>query len=401
MQEAVVQKAIIDYLHQQGAVFFVDPGNDPSYNVVRERCVEVSNCEINDSIRIGSKIPDVVGLNNQGEIFAIEAKGDTGLRKGIGQATDYRRGVNKSYLAAEATQISRYEDSAQAAGLGTIPVDSSGVVADRIAEPNPNIAGSEISSVRRALALKTTDFESGRLIIPPMYRPENALLPVLVIKLADSTREINVVECKQRIRNSSANYSDFPDNPIRLARTLQLIGQDAQRNLYLTDHGETAYAIIKGIHAIEGGEGEVDVSTVDDYRDRPQLVAFLRDRYFATPPIRLLVKILAAQEGSRMEVSEILAAISRESPDVFQSLFCNDNEAFRELILDNNISDEEFRQCLLKLTKITSLYNFTNQLQVIGILGENSDKTDTSDELEVGKLFWEWDPEPIGRIGAL
>ncbi|OYR91322.1 hypothetical protein DJ71_03230 [Halorubrum sp. E3] len=102
-----------------------------------------------------------------------------------------------------------------------------------------------------------------------------------------------------------------------------------------------------------------------------------------------------------MEVSEILSAISRESPDVFQSLFCNDNEAFRELILDDNISDKEFRQCLLKLTKITSLYNFTKQLQVIGILGENSDKTDTSDELEVGKLFWEWDPEPIGRIGAL
>ncbi|SDQ39653.1 hypothetical protein [Natronobacterium texcoconense] len=402
MDEATVLEAVIDYLSRQDATFFIDPGGDQSYETVRERCTELSNCEINDSIKIGRKIPDIVGVNAQNEIFAVEAKGDDYLRKGIGQATDYRRGVHKSYLAAEATALSRFEDTAKAAGLGAIPVnpDSGEVAADQVSEPNPNIAGTEIAVVRRALALKTTEFESGRLDIPPMQRPENALLPILALKLENCPETLHQETCEQKIENSDANYSDASDRPIRLARTLQLIEKDAQGRLRLTDHGETAYTIIKGIHANEDKGDELQVGTIDDYRSYPEIVAFLRDRYLAAPPIRLLVKILADQDDSRMEVSKILSEISRESPDVFQSVFCSDDDEFRDLLMDENLSDRDFRKQILELTMVSYLYNFTRQLEVIDIL-ETADKTSTSDDLVVGELDWEWDPEKIGRIGAL
>ena len=399
MQEATVQKAVIEYLEQQGAISFVDPGKHSSYSVVRKRCETLPNCEINDSVKIGNRTPDVIGISDQRNIFAIETKGDDAIRKGIGQATHYRRGVHKSYLAAEEAALSRHADSAQAAGLGIIPVNSDGVVQDRIVEPNPNIAATDIAPVRRALALKTTELESGRLSIPTMYRPENALLPVLALKLANRG-VMHVNECKDEIINSDANYSGFPDNPIRLARTLQLIDQDAEGNLRLTDHGETAYTIIKGLHALEGIDGELRVSTADTYRDYPPIVAFLRDRYFATPPIRLLARILAAQDGSRMEVSELLSAISRESPRVFQSLFCNDDEAFQDLLSDDDITDRDYRCQILDLTKVTALFNFTRQLEVIGVLEDGSDKTDTRQNMVIGNLYWEWDPDVVGQIGV-
>lgn len=401
MDEATVQKAVIEYLHGKDAIFYVDPGSDQSYELVRKRCQDLSNCGINDSIRIGSKVPDIVGMNAQKEIFAVETKGEANLRKGIGQATDYRRGVHKAYLAAEATELARFEETAHAAGLGTIPVDADGVLRDQITDPNSNIAGTDISSVRRALALKTTRFESDRLDIPPMYRPENALLPVLALKLGGSSQGMSETDCNGLIEASNANYSDAPNRPIRLARTLQLIERDAQRRLHLTDYGETAYTILRGISAMKGESEELQISSADEYRSHPSLMPFLRDRYFAAPPIRLLVKILAAQDESRIEVSEILSEIARESPDVFLSLFCNDDHAFRELMMEDDFSDEEFRNRILELTKVSYLFNFVKQLEVVGILKENSDKVDSREKLVVGDLYWEWDPELIGKIGAL
>lgn len=401
MKEAAVQNAVIDYLHRQDAIFYIDPGGDQSYDQVRQRCQNLPNCELNDGIRIGNKFPDIVGMNAQNEIFAVETKGVKDLRKGIGQATDYRRGVHKSYLAAEASVLGGYEDTALAAGIGTIPVHSDGVIADRITEPNPNITGTELAPVRRALALKTASFESGRFDIPPMYRPENAFLPVLVLSLSENTEAMSVTDCGQQIKNSEAHYSDAPDRPIRLARTLQLLEMDARRNLSLTDHGLTAYAVIKGIHGTAGGKHELQISTVDDYRDNPAVVAFLRDRYFATPPIRLLVKILASQDGCQMEVSKILSEISYESPDVFLTLFCNNDDEFRRLLKDSNVSEREFRERILALTKVSNLYNFVRQLEVLGILATGSDKVDARRDLVVGELFWKWDPDEIGSIGAL
>ncbi|MDT3433243.1 hypothetical protein [Haloarcula sp. 1CSR25-25] len=242
-----------------------------------------------------------------------------------------------------------------------------------------------------------------------MYRPENALLPVLAIALRGESQQLSIEECKAAIRDSDPEYAEAPGNPIRLAKTLQLIDQDAQGTLRLTDYGQCGYRIVAGLHgavarsadANDAVHPDLAIDTIDAHRGNDALIAFLRDRYLATPPIRLLVRILADQENSRMEVSQLLSAITYESPDVFNALFCRDDTGLRALLNDTSLSDCEFRRQLLDLTMVTYLYNFVNQLQVIGILSEGSDKTDSTQDLQLGELYWEWDPDQIGAIGAI
>lgn len=409
MDEATVLNAVVRYFDSKGAVLFVDPGSDQSYDKVRTTVTERSNCIYNDSITIASRTPDIIGLLGRNELIAVEAKGNEGLRKGIGQATDYRRGVHKSYLAAESPALTVFDDAAHAAGIGTIPVGESGVDVARIQEPNPQLAGTEINSTRRAVALKTTEIESGRFVFPPMYRPENSLLPVLAITLKGKGHHLSTDACKKAIRNADPEYGEAPGNPIQLSKTLQLVVQDVQGKLILTDYGQCGYQLVESLHGTgtsptdsnDDRDSELAIDSIDDYRDHPALMAFLRDRYISTPPIRLLVRILADQKDSRMEVSQILSAITRESPDTFNALFCRDDTELRALLNDTSVSDYEFRRQILDLTKVTSLYNFVHQLQVIGILSKTSDKTDSNQDLQVGELYWEWDPDQIGVIGAI
>jgi hypothetical protein len=409
MNEATVLDNVVRYFDNQGAVLFVDPGSDGSYDKVRKTVLECPDCELNDSITIAGRTPDIVGILGRNELIAVEAKGDEDIRKGIGQATDYRQGVHKSYLAAEVSALNTFDDAAHAAGVGAIPVEQSGVIDSQLRAPNPQIAGSKIDSTRRAVALKTTEFESGRFVFPSMYRPENALLPVLAIGIKGESQKLSITDCKELIRDSNANYGQAPENPIRLAKTLQLVQENAKSNLQLTDYGQCSYRIVLGLHSQVtraantniGIDSEFTIDTIDNYRDHDALIAFLRDRYLATPPIRLLVRILAEQENSRMEVSQILSAITHESPDVFSALFCRDDTELRALLNDTSVSGHEFRRQLLDLTMVTYLYNFVNQLQVIGILSDDSDKTDSTQDLELGELYWEWNPDQIGVIGAI
>ena len=51
---------------------YVDPGEDDSYDIVRERCSELADCEVKHSIRINRKTPDIIGFRNRNEIIAVE-----------------------------------------------------------------------------------------------------------------------------------------------------------------------------------------------------------------------------------------------------------------------------------------------------------------------------------------
>lgn len=409
MDESTVLDTVVRYFNRKGAVLFVDPGSHESYEKVCTTVSELPNCELNDSITIGGRTPDIIGILGRNEIIAVEAKGDGDPRKGIGQATHYRQGVHKSYLAAEASRLAAFDDAAHAAGVGTIPVGEDGVINDEVRPPNPQIAGTEIDSTRRAIALKTTQFESGQFVFPPMYRPENAFLPVLAIALEGENQQLPTTICEEAIRDADPKYKKAPRNPIRLAKTIQLIEQNAEGILRLTDYGQCGYNLIAGVQVSTGLpadrsevlDPELTINSIDNHRDHDALIAFLRDRYIATPPVRLLVRILADQEESRMEVSEILSTITRESPDVFNALFCRDNAKLQTILNDTSLSDHEFRRELLDLTMATYLYNFVNQLQVIGVLSETSDKTDSNQDLQPGELYWEWDPNQVGAIGAI
>lgn len=422
MNEADVVISVAEILNNNGWQFFVD---DSTYDDDRiaELPSQLDLCGLNRTITIGRRMPDLIGFTNEDDVFAVEAKGESAIRKGIGQAAHYRTGVHRSYLAAVEDSIREFRPTAISCGVGLIEVDDSDI---QWTEPNQNIAASSLSRTRRALAVKTNKFESELISFASTTRPVNALLPVVILSRYEGINsEVTNEKCIDLIQQRI----DTPDSRgtiqhfLTLAATLGLIGQAdyANQTVRATETGKVGYSSIKGIvagqpkQATLGGDTDEDdriLGYIDGlksggkklYKKDPVLASYFRDRYLSIPDVRLMTRVLSAHHDSRAELSLVLSEIALESPDTFLNLFCEehrDND-FRELIDNTSFrtSDDDFRSKLLELRSQNALYNLVHQLRHIGILIDGTDAVHQNSEVEMNEYYWEWDPEVVGAIGT-
>jgi hypothetical protein len=215
MREEPVLKHVAEELDSRDYSFFIDSGYSSA--TVNELSDSFKNCRVNETITIGRRIPDVIGFTNQREIFAIEVKGENAIRKGIGQAAHYRQGVHLSYLAATDTALEEFRETALSCGLGIFSVQNSDAVTET--SPVTNIGATAIDRTRRALAVKTSRFQSAQNSFPPITRPENALLPIITVishdskqsKLGSSQDEFVLLEakCKEAIKTHDDVHSSL------------------------------------------------------------------------------------------------------------------------------------------------------------------------------------------------
>lgn len=419
MKETEVLKHVGTHLDNNGYVFFVDSGYpDP---VLEEMTTSLENCRINRTITIRRRIPDIIGFTNQQEIFAVEVKGEGAIRKGIGQAAHYRQGVHISYLAASDSSLVEFEETALSCGLGIFSVDDSGTVLEE--PPVTNIGATDIDRTRRALAVKTSRLQSAQTSFPPSSRPEKAFLPVITAVNQES-KNITLDGTQERFTVNQDTFEDIikgnditfnqPRNATSLAVTLRLIekrqGGPGGTLLEVTDIGETSFYLLAGL--VESREESKLYEFISGlnrtkylYKKLPELSAFLRDRYLTIPDVRLLVYVLASHEGSRGELSLMLAETALASPDAFLNLFCGrgKEEKFRRLIENSqpDPTDEEFRRNILKLSSSNALYNFLYQIRAIGLLQEGTQPIHQDDKNpDIGDYHWEWDSKLIGELGA-
>jgi hypothetical protein len=419
MNEPEVLKRVGRYLDEKEFLFFVDSGYpDP---VLEEMTTTLENCRINRTITIGRRVPDIIGFTNQREIFAVEVKGESAIRKGIGQAAHYRQGVHISYLAASDSSLVEFQETALSCGLGILSANDSGEITEET--PVTNIGATDIDRTRRALAVKTSRFQSAQTSFPPSSRPEKALLPVITAMTRtnrnatlDDTQDkysVDQDEFEDIIKSNDATFNQSR-NATSISTTLQLInkvqGGPGGTLLEVTDIGMSSFYLLSGIvDSREESELYKFVSGLNRtkylYKKSPELAGFLRDRYLAIPDVRLLVYVLASHEGSEAELSLMLAETAFASPDAFLNLFCGrgKEDEFRRLIEKSQPEPEdvEFRQNLLDLTSSNALYNFLYQIRCIGLLTEGTQPVHQDDKNpEVGDYHCEWDPKLIGEIGA-
>jgi len=361
-------------------------------------------CQLHSTLTIEGKIPDIIGISPQDRIIAIEAKGDSDIRKGIGQAAHYRQGVHESFLAAERDAVSEYKDTALSCGLGVFGV------ANEVNQHNPvkNIGAVNLERTRRALAVKSSRFKSAKTTIPSMSRPENSFFPLLAIQEKSPDQTLSISECKEAIESNPDGWRQS-SSAISLAETLRLIERPQPSELRITDVGRSGYYLLKGL--MEKSETDNLYSFVSQLKSNrilhnawPEISAFLRDRYLSFPDVRLLTYVLATHDGNRAELSHILAETALASPDTYLNLFCGrgKEKEFRELLEDDfpSTSDENFRKRILELASSNALYNFVYQIRTIGILDEESEAVHQSKELEIGTFHWKWDSEMIGELGG-
>jgi len=422
MNEPAVVRQLSEYLNERDYTFFIDSG---SYgDLPDELADELGNCGTNTTITIGRRVPDVIGFTPDEDIFAMEAKGDDNLRKGIGQAAHYRQGVHKSYLAAEVSALDEFADTALSCGLGVIPAAESGVREAQVEEPVENVGATKLNRTRRALTVKTSRFEPDSSPIPSTTRPENALLPVIAIE--KEGRNLTESELEAVYRDSPQGLSTV-GHSATLAQTLRLVTK-VRDEYQSTDVGKMAYLLLHGVvETLPNGYLELSSSQEDSiqeqmfrtigkfknegqYQNRklytlsPELAAFLRNQYMTIADIRLLTHILAFHDDTRIELSRAMALIALESPDAFLGLFCGSGKEddFRSLVEDENptVDDRGFRENLLRVAGSNSLYNFLYQIWNVGILRDGTDAVHQNDDLVVDEYYLEWNRDSISRLGA-
>lgn len=424
MNEKQVVKEIARYLDDQGYQFFVDSLMYESA-FVDDLQTNFANCGLNGTIRIGRRIPDIIGFKPDEEIFAIEVKGDSDLRKGIGQAAHYRRGVHKSYLAASKNELDEFRQTALSCGIGVFDVTNQGV--ESLTEPNENVATAQINKTRRALAIKTSSFVSETNAFGSITPPVNAFLPIIYLKskgdLQGTADEVEFKKWSDGYENGLNRNS--ASHALTLAKTLQLVERaDKHKKYYVTDLGLAGYYLLRG-KAADQPSGSLGLDSIDKkadpvdqplrylselksgrsktYEDAPDIAAFLRERYLSVPDVRLLVQVLASHGGERADLDEILAEVAVEAPDAFLNLFVErqtDYEKRFEKVMkesDGAIS-EEFKENLMEILSPDYLYNFIHQIIHVGILLKGTDAVHQSKTPEVGEFVWVWDSDTVGKM---
>lgn len=421
MNEPEVVEKLAEYLIRNEYTFFIDSG---AYGDLPSKLAGRSeNCGENTAIRIGRRIPDVIGFTPSDDIFAIEAKGEDDLRKGIGQAAHYRQGVHKSYIAATASSLNEFEDTALSCGLGIFPINTSGVDRSRIEHPVENIGATKLNRTRRALSVRTSRFEPDSVSIPSTTRPENALLPVISIK--QESGPLSDEEMNDIYRESPQDLS-IAMHSLALAQTLDLVNK-VDNKYHLTDIGNMSYLLLTGLIDNPPSIKYLDFDQSDDthekmfklvgaikksgqykntklYEHSTELATFLRNQYMNIADVRLLCYILARYKDDNIELSEAMALVALESPDAFLGLFCSSGKEyeFRKLVeeSDTSIEDPEFQDSLLNMAGSNSLYNFLYQIWNVGILSEGTDPVHQDAELVRGEFYWEWNADVIGKLGS-
>ena len=87
MNEAEVVSIICNHLQKENWQLWID--DHPIHKDLQYQ----KHC-----LLIGGARPDIFGLNNVKQVFAVEVKGLKDYKKAIGQALIYKSGVNLSYI---------------------------------------------------------------------------------------------------------------------------------------------------------------------------------------------------------------------------------------------------------------------------------------------------------------
>ena len=114
VNEAEVVSVICEHLQNENWQFWIDDHpihRDLHYN--------------KHSLLIGGARPDIFGINDVKQIFAVEVKGLKDYKKAVGQALTYKSGVNISYIGGLSSLLDKISNIAIPSGLGLISVNES------------------------------------------------------------------------------------------------------------------------------------------------------------------------------------------------------------------------------------------------------------------------------------
>ncbi|WP_265112014.1 hypothetical protein [Halosolutus halophilus] len=338
------------------------------------------------SISIGPYKPDVLGYTPSNRVFAIEVKGTENLRKGLGQAISYQRGVDHAYLAADQTKLNRVHDLALSKGIGVFEVDRD---ARDVAEKHPYAAEMKdlLYNTRHQLESMyvTANQQSRRL--PNYADPLNQLMPVVAIAGHDRTTD---AEIEDLVEAADYPYRSAYKRMIRLAEYLGMI-HEANDEYCLTQQGTMGWTMLQGY----GTESVADLKTLKErgplYQNHPPIATYLRNRFVSNPDFRTLFEVLLRRSGDRLSIQELCATLIDNYPSTFLNLVYTDPDGGdAPYLIEQGRGDEIYEDpdYLGRIVHSQFISNTASQFKSLGVLGEGSPVIEPKSALDPRNDYW-------------
>ncbi len=381
--EAEIFLPLANWLDDRGYDFFV---HVPDMHQSNEGYSRLYDQYPSHSISIGPYKPDVLGYTPSNRVFAIEVKGTENLRKGLGQAISYQRGVDHAYLAADQTKLNRVHDLALSKGIGVFEVDRD---ARDVAEKHPYAAEMKdlLYNTRHQLESMyvTANQQSRRL--PNYADPLNQLMPVVAIAGHDRTTD---AEIEDLVEAADYPYRSAYKRMIRLAEYLGMI-HEANDEYCLTQQGTMGWTMLQGY----GTESVADLKTLKErgplYQNHPPIATYLRNRFVSNPDFRTLFEVLLRRSGDRLSIQELCATLIDNYPSTFLNLVYTDPDGGdAPYLIEQGRGDEIYEDpdYLGRIVHSQFISNTASQFKSLGVLGEGSPVIEPKSALDPRNDYW-------------
>ncbi len=240
---------------------------------------------------IGGARPDIFGLNNVKQVFAVEVKGLKDYKKAIGQALIYKSGVNLSYIGGLRSFLGKVSNVAISSGLGLISVDESHYNV-KVINPLYNISPIFLDDIKNELMVlqnqkkKNRSFSSfGRTHII------NYFAPIFLFRDRFAKTKEELMTILERVNWANKAYSEL----ISGANTIGLL--DLIENKYtLSKIGQFCLEHFKAISIDSISKLQEILNQTKRnksvYSEFPSLAKFLQLIYFQNSDFKQFISIL-------------------------------------------------------------------------------------------------------------
>ncbi len=341
---------------------------------------------------IGGARPDIFGLNNVKQVFAVEVKGLKDYKKAIGQALIYKSGVNVSYIGGLNDLLNNISNVALSSGLGLISVNESNFDVEVI-NPIYNISPIYLDDIKNELKVlqnqkkKNRSFSSfGRTHII------NYFAPIFLFQDRFAKKKEELIADFERVNWANKAYPEL----INGANTIGLL-----------DICDDGYNISKiGRFCLEHFTS-INIDSIDKlsetlnqtkrnksvYSEFPSLAKFLQLIYFQNPDFKQFISILQNIKDKEINSKMIIDKLILDYPNLFLNFFikptAKDQVVSIFLSGDKEQLMEDYNKMISDFGHYNFFFAFKRHLVHLGILSqENTTFYKKSSELNVENDIW-------------
>lgn len=381
--EAEIFLPLVNWLDDRGYDFFV---HVPDMHQSNEGYSQLYDQYPSHSVSIGPYKPDVLGYTPSNRVFAVEVKGTENLRKGLGQAISYQRGVDHAYLAADRTKLNRVHDLALSKGIGVFEVDRD----ERdVSEKHPYAAEMKdlLYNTRHQLESMYVTGNQQSCRLPNYADPLNQLMPIVAVAGHDcaTTDEIgNLVEA------TDYPYRSAYKRMIRLAEYLGMIREENEA-YHLTQQGMMGWTLLQGYGIMSVTELKTLKERGPLYENHPPIATYLRNRFVSNPNFRTLFEVLLRRGCDRLSIQELCATLIDNYPSTFLNLVYTDADGGdAPYLIEQGRGDEIYEDpdYLKQIVHSQFISNTASQFKSIGVLDKGSPVIEPKSALEPETDFW-------------